>query len=33
VVEAVKTVGATFYAPVTGEVVEVNAALSDDPAS
>jgi glycine cleavage system H protein len=31
VVEAVKTVS-DLYAPLTGEVVEVNAALSDDPA-
>lgn len=32
VVEAVKTVS-DLYAPVTGEVVEVNAALGDDPAT
>ncbi len=31
VVEAVKTVS-DLYAPITGEVVEVNAALGDDPA-
>ena len=31
VVEAVKTVS-DLYAPVAGEVVEVNAALADDPA-
>ena len=31
VVEAVKTVS-DLYAPLTGEVIEVNAALSDDPA-
>lgn len=31
VVEAVKTVS-DLYAPLAGEVVEVNAALSDDPA-
>lgn len=31
VVEAVKTVS-DLYAPVSGEVVEVNAALGDDPA-
>ena len=31
VVEAVKTVS-DLYAPLTGEVVEVNAALGDDPA-
>ena len=32
VVEAVKTVS-DLYAPLAGEVVEVNAALGDDPAS
>ena len=32
VVEAVKTVS-DLYAPVAGEVVEVNAALGDDPAA
>jgi glycine cleavage system H protein len=31
VVEAVKTVS-DLYAPIAGEVVEVNAALADDPA-
>jgi len=30
-IEAVKAVS-SLYAPVTGEVIEVNAALSDDPA-
>ena len=32
VVEAVKTVS-DLYAPIAGEVVEVNAALTDDPAA